>query len=430
MQRSIAQLEEELYIRGIDPDAIKPFEGSKKVSKKEYIHALQQFEIEKRGGWDSLSWGMQQRLRIESPMLCFSYRKLKEEEQIACMTEDCWLAEKKLDGVRMIITYHPNVGFGFFSRNISVTDFLPVDYTDKILLSYNGKIHSANHFVDKFVLPFIVDGEMLCDEPNIDTTIYLGKRGTVTETKLNAVSTILSIELEISQRIQREQAPLRPVIFDVLQLTKSDLSKDPLSRRLACRHNLVGLLLKAGFSIEEVEGTISGKEKFYSDALAAGEEGIVLKHLDSPYIATSSRSREGFIKRKRSVGESLGKDIDAFITGFVPSNPDKAWGHLIGALEMSVILQYPGGSEQDHTIAAVAGIPMKQREEMTITNSEGKPCLNPDYLNKVLVINGQDLSPKAKRFMHATADWDRGFRDDKSPLDCTMDAKWLETQIL
>ena len=428
MQRSLEQLKDELRTRGIDPDTIRSAIEGKKVLSKDYVFALQQYEITTRGGWHSLTWGMKQRLRIDSPMLCFPYKKMKEREQVECMTSDRWLAERKLDGVRMIVTYCPEEGFGFFSRNVSVTDFMPVEYTDKILLTYKGELLPAKYFVDTFGNSFILDTEILCDEPHIDTTVY---GGTITGTKLNAVTCILSIETKYSTAIQREQASLDIVVFDVLDYQSISTVEWPLEKRLVIRKELVNDVLNyAGLFVREVEGTIEGKEKFYSDLLAKKEEGIVLKHLDSPYISTGSRSRKGFVKRKRSVGDSLGKDIDAFISGFVPSNPDKGWSQFIGALEMSVILQYPSGAEIDHCIAAVSGMPQTMRETLTEYDADGMPCLNPNYLNKVLVINGQDLSPKAKRFMHATADWDRGFRNDKSCHDCTIDAKWLETQIL
>ena len=80
--------------------------------------------------------------------------------------------------------------------------------------------------------------------------------------------------------------------------------------------------------------------------------------------------------------------------------------------------------------ASVSSMPLKLREEMTKIGDDGKPCLKDEYYNRVLVINGQDLSPKSMRFMHATANWERGFRDDKSWMDCEMDEKFLKSQVL
>jgi len=88
------------------------------------------------------------------------------------------------------------------------------------------------------------------------------------------------------------------------------------------------------------------------------------------------------------------------------------------------------GNEHEAVIAVVSAMELALRANMTILDAEGKPALNPYFLKKVLVVNGQDVSPKSKRFMHATADWDRGFRDDKHWTECQMEEKFLNSQIL
>lgn len=426
MGRKIAELREECASRGIELP-----EG--KVSSRAMIKLLADYSIEQRGGWDSLSWGMQQRLKLDDLMLCYSYKDLKPEEQQECMESDNWIAERKLNGCRMLITYHPDEGFGFFSRNISVTDFLPIDYTDKILLKYAKRgtsLYSANSFTG-IDYSFVLDAEALCDKVDIDTTLYRGKQGTVTGKKLNAVITILAIETEISHRIQREQAPLRLVVFDALQSGDRILWKWPLRSRLTIRNCLVDRLkYRMGIEISEVDSIYESKQEFYDQLLAEGDEGIVLKNLDSPYIRTSSRSRKGFVKRKRSMEEAGGADIDAYITGFVPSNPKNAWADLIGGLEMSVMLIDENGNEREAVIAVVSAMNMVLRDAMTVYDADGKPALNPVFLRQVLTINGQDCSPKSKRFMHAVADWDRGFREDKSWTECRMEEKFLNSQVL
>ncbi len=127
--------------------------------------------------------------------------------------------------------------------------------------------------------------------------------------------------------------------------------------------------------------------------------------------------------------EAGGADIDAYITGFVPSSPKNAWAHLIGGLEMSVMLVDKNGNEQETVIAVVSAMKYTLREEMTVY-VDGKPALKPEFLRKVLVVNGQDVSPKSKTFMHAVGDWDRGFREDKSWTDCRMEEEFLNSQIL
>jgi len=435
MGRKISELREECFSRGIELP-----EG--KISSKVMIKLLAEYSIEQRGGWGKLSWGLQQRLKLDDLMLCYSYKHLKLEEQQECMESDNWIAERKLNGCRMLITYHPDEGFGFFSRNISVTDFLPIDYTNKILIklkrlqpdwcNLEGEgLVNAKSLKGVFPYSFVLDAEALCDKVDINTTLYRGKQGTVTGSKLNAVITILAIETDISHRIQREQAPLRLVVFDVLQSGVKMSWKEDLWHRLNTREYLVDQLKhRVGIEISEVDSNCDSKQEFYEKMLAEGDEGIVLKNMHSPYIRTSSRSKRGFVKRKRSMEEAGGVDIDAYITGFVPSNSKNAWAHLIGGLEMSTALVDENGNERETVIAVVSAMTMVLREAMTIYDGEGKPVLNPRFLRKVLVINGQDVSPKSKRFMHAVCDWDRGFREDKSWTECRMEEKFLDSQVL
>jgi len=423
MGRKVAELRDECASRGIELP-----EG--KVSSKVLIKKLADYSIEQRGGWDKLSWGLQQRLLLDDLMLCYSYKHLKPEEQRECMISDNWIAERKLNGCRMLITYHPDEGFGFFSRNISVTDFLPIDYTEKILINCTEGLHPADGFLGVFEKSFILDAEALCDKADIDTTLYRGKQGTVTGSKLNAAIAILAIETDISHRIQWEQAALRLVVFDALQAGGVLQCKNPLRERLISREYLVQMLGAAGIEIHCVDSARESKQEFYDQLLAEGDEGIVLKNLDSPYTRTSSRSKKGFVKRKRSMEEAGGADIDAYIAGFVPSSPKNAWAHLIGGLEMSTMLVDEDGNEREAVIAVVSAMTMEMREAMTMYDVDDKPVLNPNFLRKVLVVNGQDVSPKSKRFMHAVGDWDRGFREDKSWTECRMEEKFLNSQIL
>jgi len=430
MGRSNGDLIKECQSRGIKlPES--------KLHSKDMIKLLSQDSIEKRGGWNNLSWGMQQRLQLDDLMLCYPYKHMKPEQQNDCMTSDEWIAERKLNGCRMLITYHQQEGFGFFSRNISVKDFLPVDYTEKILLRYQGELLEAGDlkFKELFDQAFVLDAEALCDEAHIDTKRYTpgGKGGTITGKKLNAVITILAIEKEISHRIQREQAQLNLVVFDCVMYGLEELRHTSLKKRMFYRKHSLRMLSDQGILMKLVDSNIDwgvSKQDFYDQVLLGGDEGIVLKNLKSEYDMTGHRTRTGFVKRKRSVKEVRGADIDAFVTGFVPSNPKNAWAHLIGGLEMSVILVDKDGNERQKCIAVVAAMTMEMRKSLTTYDEGGRPQLNPEALGRVLVVNGQDCSAKAERFMHAVADWDRGFRDDKTYVDCRMDESFLNSQIL
>jgi ATP-dependent DNA ligase len=424
----LSDLQQELIDRKIDLNSVEPLHNGKKITSRDYIRTIQQYEIEQLGGLSALSWGMQQRLSIHEPMLCASYKDMKPHEQEECMTSIDWLAERKLNGVRMLMTYCPHEGFEFFSRNLSVKNFLPVQYTDTILIEWNNKLLTAKEFVGFLPTKFVLDTEACCKKKIIDTTRYRKKGGTTTNSELNAISTTLSIEPEISHKIQREQCAVSLIVFDCLCYDSQDEKFYSLIARKNSVEDVVFFLNDSRIKIEQVDWISKNKEEFYKQIVEEGGEGIVLKNKNAPYCSDGSRAKDGFVKRKRTVAESYGSDIDAYIVGVEPSNKKNKFSHLIGAVNMAVMLQMKDKSETETIIASIGAMPLEMREAMTMI-VEGEPCLRPEYMHKVLVIDGQDISPKAKRFRHARADWDRGFREDKSSVDCKLSAEFLDSQI-
>lgn len=423
----LSDLRLELEKRGIDPTTVEPLHNGKKVSSKDYIRTIQEYEIEQLGGFSSLSWGMQQRLNLGEPMLCANYKDMKQHEQEECMTSDYWIAERKLDGVRMITTYHPNEGFGFFSRNLSVKNFLPGDYTNIILINHQGVLKEAKDTIGIYIMPFVLDTEATSKTSVIDTTKYKKNGGTVTNSRLNAINTILSDKTN-SHTIQREQCEVTIITFDCLNYQNEPITTSALRCRLLKRADLMDSLVNEGFIVEEANYSCISKQEFYDTLIAAGEEGVVLKNLNSPYCSTGSRAKDGFVKRKRTVSEAYGSDIDAYIVGSSASNKKNKFAHLIGAVDLAVMLQMKDGSEEEKIIASVGAMPLAMREEMTVI-AMGEPTLNPRFHRKVLTIDGQDISPKSKSFRHARADWDRGFRTDKTSMDCKLDEEFIDSQI-
>ena len=76
-------------------------------------------------------------------------------------------------------------------------------------------------------------------------------------------------------------------------------------------------------------------------------------------------------------------------------------------------------------------MPMELRKKMSITDKEtGKPTLNPEYLNKVLTIDGFSIT-KGLKYSHAKVEnWDTAWRPDKTPEMCTVNEELLRLQIL
>jgi DNA ligase-1 len=81
---------------------------------------------------------------------------------------------------------------------------------------------------------------------------------------------------------QRAEVPLTPFFFDLLHLDGRDLIDAPASER----NSLMATVLPGELLVPRtVSGDVATVEAFFSDAVARGHEGVVVKSLDAPYTA-------------------------------------------------------------------------------------------------------------------------------------------------
>ncbi len=413
--RTLKELREECRSLGISVDF-----GDKKENKDSYIRALRNYYIQQKYP-EGLPKGLELILNIESPMLCQRMQVLKESERDEVWNSKKWYLEEKLDGARGVMV-KTDEGFDFYSRNSSVKDHLPISYKDTIYL--------GDYREDKIENEFILDMEIISTNPNIDTVME--KRGVITETKLQAVAALLALEPERSIAIQKEEAPLKFMAFDCLWFDGEWIMHKPLIERRRCLKKAIKQLKKSGIDISLPNSNISNKKVFYSSVLFKGGEGCVAKNIFSIYIPTSSRRRDAWVKVKRSMSESMqmygiGDTIDAYITGYEEADESKGWAGLVGAIEVSVYLRDSEGNTKPHKIAVVSGIPMEDRKKMTALSSDGNPVLKREYYGKVVSVDGQAVSARAKRLKHAVlVSW----RPDLSPDNCIIDEEFLNSMII
>jgi ATP-dependent DNA ligase len=254
----------------------------------------------------------------------------------------------------------------------------------------------------------------------------------VTDTVLSAVTTLLGLDREDSWQAQEDGGyPLRFVCFDLLMLDGHNLMDDPYWKRRELLGQLIEIL-KANSKIPDFfditpicHGGKEAKMKFYSEVVGKGCDGIILKPLDSKYYPLEARQGSaGWVKYKVKMSEALGHDIDAFVSGYELGDEDKAYKDLIGTLKLSVYL-VPSGKE--HHIASISGIPLELRKKITVFGEQGIPTLHPSFYNQVCVIDGQDMSSRSMRFMHARL---IRFRSDKQKWDCKFEERELANSIL
>lgn len=411
--RSLNQLKNECSQLGLQVTNRTAKNGKTVETKEDYILALRNHHLTQRYP-NGTPKCLELVLNIESPMLCKRIQELKPEEQERLWTAPSVIAEQKMDGVRALLVYTPEDGFHTYSRNLSVTDYLPTDYADTVHLTIN-KPDPIKPPYDK---PFILDAELISTNPKVSTIAQ--NHGVVTETMLQAVTALLAMNPTQSIAIQKEEAPLMYVTFDCLMHNGEWIMDKTLRERKKACYELTAKLKEDGLLTDHTPTNISHKKGFFNHLVATGAEGVVLKDLNKPYNPNTSRAH-GWVKVKRSA--SLAQDIDAFITGFIKSDPDKSWQGQIAGISVSVYLE----DGTIHEIANVTNIPHELRQEMTTQDENGEPTLKKEYYGKCVTVDGQSISSRARRLRHATlVRW----RPDKSPTDCQLTNDFLNALIL
>jgi hypothetical protein len=426
--RSLSDLEKLCKKAGIWPT--NPTGRGGKFAKRDFIKELQKYHLIQRfGSLEKVPNLLKYRLSYESPQLAYQYTNLKPAECEEIWNSSEWGLTEKENGIRGFLVYLPEEGLELYSRNLSVEDFLPVPYGHKLLYTIKpGECKT----------PFCIDVEVKSTNKNLKTFLRDAK-GVETETELQAIAALLALNEVDSKEVQRTQEiNNEPVIeykmIDIL-FHQGDLRVRPYGERKSHTEEIVKLTRSHGLNVKKIRfcgGTAEEKKSFHQGILDSGGEGTVAANLKMHYVASENRNKKSWVKIKRSVSESLSMDgmgdsIDGFVTGFEMATEGKAWEGLIGALKISVFLQKENGEEELHQIATVTNIPLSKRKEISIKNADGTTSLDPKMYDRVVEVNGQAISARARRLTHPRIE---RWRDDKSKYDCVLSEEFLNSQIL
>lgn len=401
-------------------------EREKTLSMDDCIKSIQQFYLEQRKQNGTYRRSIDHILEMESPMLCLliKHKKPEVQEQIWDDKNTDWIFEEKIDGCRAILCYDPVNGFDMYSRNLSNSDQLPINYGEKILWP-KLDLH-------ELTFSFMLDCEIVPKNKEIDKT---GDFVPVADTQLNLISSILALNTDDSRKVQ-EKNPVKFMAFDVIYVNEKPLFNKTLRERKQILKTLYPYLVKAGLPVEFPMSLEPGgsKRDFYNRILNAGGEGVVAKDLNTYYDTLGRRAGE-WIKIKRSVSQTLDDYIDAFVIGFEVGTPGTANENLVSSLKFGVELLGPdnepildtSGDPVTHHIATVGGLTQELKEAITTRDVFGNITLKQEIYGKVASIDGQDLSSRSLRFAHAVL---VAWRDDRSANTCRVRRDILEKMVL
>ena len=479
------RLEETIHSYGIE------FDENVKWDNEKMIKLLGDYFISLEP--DKYSWGARYVQSLATHMLCKHMKDDLDKFEVSPLESEDYVAETKLNGMRVLCSYSPEVGFEFFSRRESSANFLNGNFTNKFLFIEKGLITEPKDYINKFNYRFVIDGELLIEgiENEIQTTQVSIE---------DYIQSVFSSNVERAREFQKDGHKLKMMVFDVLYFeknpsipaewtpkfeyrereitpdviqwveghyskylksagfksagrakklyqylytlkdsNKNDVRRYSFSKRRELRHLLTKMLNSNLLPFYEVDGEDTDKIEFTENILSSGGEGSILKNLHAPYISTmrSSRGHRAAMKVKQSISTMLSKensslmeDFDVFITGANPPKSDRI-KDMIGSLSCSVYIKKKDGTTVEHEIANVSGISHEWKKRLACVDVEtGKISLNPEYEGRVISIDGLALTSTKLKFQHATLKNKVLEFKAKNPSECTWDEDTLKEMTL
>lgn len=317
-------------------------------------------------------------------MLARNTKDLPDVTREVILEGSGWIAEEKLDGVRA------KLHLGLTSNRIDSRHRSDITY--EFVEKTECLPHLRNLDGSRFA-GTILDGELLMPE----MLIKIGK--TQTDSYLTATTATVNSSPDRALQIQRTVGFCSFFMFDIPFYQGTDIRNEPYALRYKLLEEVfehLRVTASWGRGVYLPVRCTSGLSVFSEKLIAAGAEGVMLKRLDWPY--ESGKRSKGMYKLKKQ------KDIDCFVTGFVPGTGE--FSGLVGALLVSI---YESG--QICEIGAVQPGDLAFRRSISMPGS-GELAAN--MYGKVVEVSYM-CKTKNNRRRHAVL---KRFRPDKTADDC------------
>ena len=298
--------------------------------------------------------------------------------------------------------------------------------------TYSYSVEEVNAIISKIAeLTGASEAPLTYCDKRVKTGSGLEIRYTVADTKK-----IFDVVKEYIHPSMRYKFPKHIGEFDnfieppepVQSVVKVPIRKNTLSNYKCYKIGEKGLLRAWDLEVED------NHNYFVENVLV---HNCIIKNIHAPYIAglRSSRSHRAAMKVKQSIsqimeGQQMYADFDVFITG---ANPPKSprIKDMIGSLKCSVYMINDAGEQVVHEIANVSGISHEWKRKLAQIDEEGNITLNPEYLDKVIAVDGMALSGTSLKFHHAVLkNKDTLEFKAKNPTDCCWDIDTLRDMVL
>jgi ATP-dependent DNA ligase len=219
----------------------------------------------------------------QSPFINLHPMCARSVDDFKTLTEDMvldsaeWGLERKFDGERQILQWHPDGTFRATSRRVGVVNKIPTGFLTDNSAKYP---HLAKCWTPTKGA-IILDSEMMPPE---------GEEGS------NKVGSIRNASAEKSAKRQAERGLLRFVVFDLLCLNGKWLLEEPFATRREMLEHFVNKRMAAEkwpdfMTLSRIEWEAAAKRKFLADIYEAGGEGGMVKHREGTYTDISHEGR-------------------------------------------------------------------------------------------------------------------------------------------
>ena len=338
------------------------------------------------------------------PMLAEDFRDLPWNERDAIWSSPDWIAEPKLNGVRLL-GFLGVPGNRFTTRVKSKRSGLFQERTDNL-----------PHLRDLplgFLADTVLDGELVLERPKLHTGHALAVGS------LACTMAVVNCSPEHAVGLQRSSGAWAAYyVFDLIRDRGHDVGGCPFWERRSRLAHLFREMSARGISAESlklVPQVSDDKRSFYASILESGGEGVMLKRLSGPY-KQSGRSRD-VLKVKKAL------TVDAFVSGFTEGR--NGFSGLVGSLLVSV-------TDEKGVRHEIAGVPCHDPLDPPGSNMDfrrrateliaGKPGLNRLWYGRVVEVEALEWN-KNHRLVHARI---LRWRTDKAREECVVDFSVLD----